>query len=205
MAMSTATKIVAVAAVGVGVYLIATSASAAPKPKKKIVAEPPGDEPPVQPPGSKKRPAGHPSPYGKACYPPKWGGSNAYDQDYWGGGPAGRQQIFDAFTVLGYATPTDRDTMNDLGPDASGKVAGDEGFDAGSALGGDNDVPNPEVKRFQKNYNAVSRWKNFTSGMGGLDEDGLVGPCTLNGIRLVLDNLADGQEWQSVVAAAGNS
>lgn len=191
MAMSTATKIVAVAAVGIGVYFIATSAKAEPPKKKpKIIAEPPGNKPPEPKPTGKKRPPGHPDPYGKACYPPKWGGSNAYDQTYWGGGPAGRQQIFDAFTVLGYQTPTDRDTMNALGPDA--------------ALGGGDDVPNPEVTKFQKDYNKVSRWKNFTSGMGGLDEDGLVGPCTLNGIKLVLDALGD-QSWSSIVTAAGNA
>lgn len=150
-------------------------------PKKASAADLPSV---VQPPAKgSTRPAGDPPPYGKSCMPPAYGGSNAYDKAYWNT----MQKILDAFGMLGYQTPSDRPTMNQLGPDAS--------------LGGGDDVPNPEVTRFQRDYNAVSKWKQFMAGMGGLDPDGLVGPCTLNAIKLVLDNLA-GLQWPQVVAQA---
>ena len=71
--------------------------------------------------------------------------------------------------------------MNDLGPDGN--------------LAGDDDVPNAEVKRFQKEYNAVSRSGRIglltpSKSMGGLDPDGLVGACTLNAISLIVEELS---------------
>lgn len=140
-------------------------------------------------PSSTKKPAGSPPPYGNACFPPDMGGGNAYDVSYWdAGGPVpARQRIFDMFDALGYSTPSNRSTMNDPGPDA--------------ALGGNDDVPNPEVVRFQKHYNSASRLGLFPN-MGGLWEDGLVGPCTLNGGKYVMDQLAanglDGSAWQDL-------
>lgn len=139
--------------------------------------------------GGSKRPTGSPPPIGGACMPPEYGGSNAYDTSFWQSGDVGRQQILDAFSSLGYATPAGRMTMNDPGPDG---ILGSAAKD---------DVPNPEVTRFQKNYNAVSRWGQFAANMRGLDTDGKVGPCTLNGMQLVLNNLA-GLQWPQVVQAA---
>lgn len=140
-------------------------------------------------PTSTKKPAGSPPPYGNACFPPNMGGGNAYDVAYWdaGGAVPARERIFAMFDALGYSTPTNRSTMNDPGPDA--------------ALGGNDDVPNPEVVRFQKHYNQASRAGLFPN-MGGLWEDGLVGPCTLNGGKYVMDQLAanglDGSAWQDL-------
>ncbi len=188
--VSTPVKVLAVAAVGVGVYFIATSAKAEPKKvKKKVVADQPKPPPGIGKPGAPKKPAGFPPPFGKSCYPAKFGGSSAYDDEYWDAGTQAeeRQRIFDTFTILGYATPGDRDTMNAVGPD--------------EALGGGDDIPNGEVKRFQADYNDVSRWKNFIADMRGLDEDGFVGPCTLNGLKLVIDALGE-ESWPEVVAAA---
>lgn len=167
--------LVSAAVVGTGAYLL--------WPKKASAA---GQLPSVQDPkpsGGSSRPAGDPPPYGKSCNPPEYGGSNAYDKGYWNS----MEKILQAFSALGYATPSDRPTMNQLGPNA--------------ALGGGDDVPNPEVTRFQRDYNAVSKWKQFMGNMGGLDPDGLVGPCTLNAIKLVLDNLG-GLQWPQVVSQA---
>lgn len=134
-----------------------------------------------------KRPPGNPSPFGGSCMPEGFGGTGQYDKTFWNS----QQKILDAFDALGYQTPTDRPTMNALGGDG--------------ALGGGDDVSNPEVTRFQKEYNAVSRWGNFLpkTQMGGLDPDGLVGPCTLNGLKLVLDNTGD-DDWEGIVSTASS-
>lgn len=175
--------VAAVAAVSVGAYLL--------WPREAKAGGPPGGTLPPTPSGGGGRqpggrPSGHPPPYGFACFPPDYGGNNAYDKAYWdaGGDTAARARIFEAFEELGYSTPTDRDTMNQLGPD-------DE-------LGGGDDVPNPEVSRFQSDYNSVSRWGKFLTGMGGLDVDGKVGPCTVNALKYVLDNLGN-EEWPDIV------
>jgi len=136
------------------------------------------------------KPSGSPPPYGDSCFPEDMGGTQAYDTSYWDKGGdvvKAREGIFTAFESLGYQTPTDRSTMNDPGPNAE--------------LGGGDDIPNSEVKRFQKDYNKVSRAGKFTPGvkMGGLWEDGLVGPCTLNGLKYVMDNLS-GRDWSDIVA-----
>lgn len=161
--------------------------------KKKSAAPPPGDQdlPPDLPPPptpSPSRPSGHPPPYLKACYPPAYGGSNRYDTAYWeaGGTARARQRIFEHFGGLGYSTPNDRDTMNDLGPD--GKL-------------GEDDVPNEEVRRFQKDYNAVSKKRNVAANMGGLDTDGMVGPCSLNALKYIYD-LGANAEWRALVDEA---
>jgi hypothetical protein len=193
--LSTGAKVAIVAAVGAGVYFVARAVKAKGKEEVQPTPEPEVvPEVPPQPSGqTPKRPSGHPSPYGKACFPPAYGGSNAYDTAYWeaGGTVVARQRIFDHFESLGYQTPDDRDTMNDLGPD--GKL-------------GNDDVPNSEVRRFQKDYNTVSRWGGFLpkSTMGGLDEDGMVGPCTLNGLKLVFENITD-KDWPELKAEAKNS
>jgi len=195
--MSTGAKVAIVAVVGVGVYFIARSVKAKGKDEEKPLG--PSPEPDVVPPTppaptpTPQRPSGHPSPYGKSCYPPAYGGTNAYDTAYWeaGGTAAARQRIFDHFESLGYQTPGDRDTMNDLGPD--GKL-------------GNDDIPNAEARRFQKNYNTVSRWGGYLpkSTMGGLDEDGMVGPCTLNALKLAFENITE-VDWPQLVAEAKNA
>lgn len=165
--------------------------------KAEVVPLTPPGPSPTPPKPSAKRPAGHPPPFGKSCYPPQYGGSNRYDSSFWeqGGTAIARQRIFDLFQRFGYATPGGRDTMNELGPDAS--------------LGGGDDVPNEQVRSFQKDYNAVSRSGKFGESaprqkMGGLDPDGFVGPCTLNALRFIeLELEAKGiDDWQDVVQAA---
>lgn len=123
------------------------------------------------------KPPGSPPPYGDSCFPQSMGGTQAYDHNFWdaGGVVPARERIFNHFEALGYQTPTDRSTMNDPGPDA--------------ALGGGDDVPNAEVANFQKDYNRGSRRKLFPN-MGGLWEDGFVGPCTLNGVKYVMEQLS---------------
>lgn len=145
-----------------------------PPPKKKTTPKPKPKP---------KRPEGHPAPFGGKCYPEDEGGEGLYDKAYWDAGNTAteRARIFEAFEALGYETPSDRDTMNDLGPD-------------GNLAGGD-DVPSSEVKRFQNEYNAVSSSGRIglltpSKKMGGLDPDGLVGPCTLNAISLVVEELS---------------
>lgn len=163
--------------VGAGVAVLGVTAAIILIPRK-AKAQP---APPIDTDEGKRgrggKPAGSPPPYGDACFPQNMGGTQAYDNSFWdaGGTVAARQRIFDAFQSLGYSTPTDRSTMNDPGPDA--------------ALGGGDDIPNAEVRRFQKDYNGASRRKVFAN-MGGLWEDGFVGPCTLNGVKYVLDQLA---------------
>lgn len=164
------------AAVGAGLllYWYATRAQAQP-------TLPPVVEPPRKP----KRPPGHPPPYGSLCRPSAYGGKSRYDTSYWEVGSEDeiRERIFEAFESLGYETPEDRDTMND--PGAPGDGLG--------AAGEVPDLPSEEVRRFQKDYNRASRAK-FLADMGGLDEDGFVGPCTLNAIVYVRENLFD-KKW----------
>jgi hypothetical protein len=170
-----------VAAIGTvaAIILIPGTAKAKPRPTEPTKPE---KKPTRKPPGS-------PPPYGDSCFPPAMGGTQAYDNAFWDKGGnvmEAREGIFAAFEGLGYETPRDRSTMNDPGPDA--------------ALGGGDDVPNSEVRRFQKDYNKVSTAKKFVAqDMGGLWEDGLVGPCTLNGLKFVMDNL-QGRTWSDVVA-----
>lgn len=197
---NTALGVLAVAGAAVGAYfLFGRSANAAEpaKPSPGPSPTPPGPGPVKPSGGSKKRPSGDPPPYGHACFPPEFGGSNAYDQQYWDAGDTAeeRERIFEAFDILGYATPTDRNTMNAVGPDGK--------------LGGGDDIPNPEVRRFQADYNAVSRKGNFLPSMGGLDTDGKVGPCTLNALHLVIleqerrfDVNPKAKIWRELVEAA---
>ncbi len=156
------------AAAGLGLYFWMGKAKAS-----SVVAIPP--EPKRQP---KMRPPGDPPPYGASCR------TGAYDAEFWNS----KDVIFEGFQTLGYQTPSDRDTMNELGGD--------------KALGGGDDVPNNEVKRFQRDYNKVSRRGEFTPNMKGLDVDGLVGPCTLTGMKYVLDNLGANGNWNQIVAGS---
>jgi hypothetical protein len=155
-------------------------------PRTSHAAPPKPDNEEKKPTGSKRPPGEPPNPTGKSCLVH----DDAYDQAYWdqGGTAAARARIFEAFQEGGYATPTDRDTMNALGGD--------------QALGGNDDLPNPEVKRFQNEYNAVSRWGGHRSGMGGLAPDGFVGPCTINGLKYAIIDADTTESWQEIVAKA---
>jgi hypothetical protein len=113
-----------------------------------------------------QRPAGNPP---GNCH------SGGYDAARW----HSRESIEDAFADLGYELPVGRNTMNDLGPD--GKI------------GGGDDLPSEAVLKFQKNYNSASRDGSLGAGAGGLDQDGMVGPCVLAGLGVALDRLGADQ------------
>ena len=68
-------------------------------------------------------------------------------------------------------------------------------------LGGKDDKKSPIVKKFQIDYNIVSKAKMFVSGMGRLSEDGLVGGYTLNAMRYATEKLG-GKHWPDVVKEA---
>lgn len=101
-----------------------------------------------------------------------------YDHSYWEKGSPGASAKFirEHFVSMGYPVLIDETPMNELGRDGK--------------LGGGDDVPNENVRQFQADYNAVSRagvagHPGIPNYMNGLDEDGLVGPNTLNGLQLV--------------------
>lgn len=124
------------------------------------------------------RPGGRPQLPGRPAGDPP-GGCLTFDPSRW----PDRQAILDGFAQLGYQTPTLRDTMNDLGPDGQ--------------LGGGDDIPNPEVAQFQRDYNEHSRRGHLGPGAGGLDVDGFVGPCTVNGLQHAIDTVG-GANWGGV-------
>lgn len=90
-----------------------------------------------------------------------------YSRDFW---PT-QVSIKNRFAELGYAVPTDRNTMNKLGPD--GKI------------GGGDDVYSHVVAMFQDHYNLMSGRQMLGASAGGLKVDGFVGGCTLNAIENV--------------------
>jgi len=101
-----------------------------------------------------------------------------YDHSYWEKGSPGASARFirEHFVSMRYPVVINDTPMNELGPDGR--------------LGGGDDVPNENVRHFQSDYNAVSRaglvgQLGAPSYMNGLDEDGLVGPNTLNALQLV--------------------
>jgi len=100
------------------------------------------------------------------------------------------------FAAFGYIPESNVDDtpMNGLGPDRK--------------LGGGDDEPNADVLDFQEDYNLVSKVNEQTLIWGTLDEDGLVGPHTLNAllhaknqaVDVAQEDLADW--WGALVAAA---
>lgn len=126
--------------------------------------------PPIDPGG---RPNGNP--FGRSCA--------EYNKGFW---PT-QVSIKERFSELGYPVPADRDTMNHLGTD--GKLGG-----TGSAK----DARSDTVAVFQEHYNMMSRRDLLGPDAGGLEVDGFVGGCTLNGIELVL-SMMTGQEWAAAV------
>jgi len=172
---------------GGAVFAIAASSSKKKK-KKKTTEEQNGfeeieieddeeeEELPAAPPS--KRPPGR---------PPGPTGEPGYDTQYWD--PIGAMGIRSHFAEFGYPVDVNDQPLNDVGPDGS--------------LGGGDDLPNETVRRFQNEYNAVSRSKVFASGMGGLAPDGYVGPQTLNALKFIKDNIG-GKRWPDVVRDAAN-
>lgn len=120
-----------------------------------------------------ERPDG--APMGLAC--------TEYNQAFW----PNRQSVLDRFKALGYETPPDRDTMNDLGADAS--------------LGGGDDVRSHAVALFQGHYNLVSGKGSMGPDAGGLADDGFVGGCTLNAMEHLLVFFTP-DEWLAELAVA---
>ena len=99
--------------------------------------------------------------------------------------------------------------MNKLGPKGTLELENKDGTTG--KLGGDDDIGNPIVKTFEKNYNQVSRLnkaeKVFSASMGGLNVDaGFVGPYVLNGLRYAVEQinagLTQGKKWQDLVQMA---
>lgn len=136
----------------------------------------PDQEPAVEaPPTIHPRPPG--DPLGRFCGNENQAGE--YNQNLW----SNLESIKEVFAELGYPVP-DRPTMNELGPDGE--------------LGGEDDIPNPAVEAFQNDYNGAAAAGVLGVQAGGLDRDGLVGPCTLNGLEVVLSHF-DGAAWKGEV------
>ena len=184
--MAKGTGMLALGVLG-AVALVAT------KKKKKAPVPPPIDYETVIPkpapaPNQKTRPMGNP--------PNPAGGP--YDQAYWDAskGGVGRKGIRDHFNRYGYPVDINDFPLNDLGPLGIGDMIDNADGDKGK-LGGGDDKESAVVRTFQRDYNAVSRLGKsgaviagvkVPSNMGGLDEDGLVGPYTLNGLKYILDS-----------------
>jgi hypothetical protein len=174
----------------VGLGAVALLAS---KKKKKttpevVVPETVIPKPPPKPKPDSTRPMGNP--------PNPAGGP--YDQKYWDAsrGGVGREGIRRHFNKYGYPVDINDFPMNELGPKGTGSDIANASGSTGK-LGGADDKPSAAVRNFQRHYNAVSRLGKsgavvtgvkVPSNMGGLDEDGLVGPFTLNGVKYVLDS-----------------
>ena len=182
------------------------------KKKKKAKAaepepyEPSTDEPePYDVPIPTPKPA--PSPTRPAGNPP---GGDRYDPAYWGSTTDERlESIRRHFVELGYQVEVGAWPMNIVGPKGKDVMPVMENTDGtmGKPGGGD-DTANPTVKEFQHNYNMVSRLnraeKIYSVNMGGLGEDGYVGPYTLNGLRTAVEGLPGGKLWSDLILQATN-
>jgi len=92
-----------------------------------------------------------------------------YDTSFWDAGTPeqNRQRVIDVFSQLGY--------------DFNGATKTNGTFKKSGT-----------VKRFQEDYNLVSAAGTLgIPSMGGLAMDGVVGPCTLNAMQLLLYSLDD--------------
>ena len=71
-------------------------------------------------------------------------------------------------------------------------------------LGGEDDKPDGVVRAFQVDYNTVSFLNDiedvYPGNMGGLDDDGLVGPFTLNALRYAIEH--EPAPWGDIVQDA---
>jgi len=116
------------------------------------------------------RPNGNPGPFDCSA--------GQYDETLWESGTAEdrRQRIIDIFEAVGY--------------NFRGKTKADGTFKRSGA-----------VKRFQEDYNLVSRFAGNRldgagpianiSNLGGLEMRGAVGPCTLNALQVVYQNMSE--------------
>ncbi len=127
-----------------------------------------------------------------------------YDGPYWSPSP-GKPRLISIrkhFADFGYPVNVGPWAMNVLGPLGSGEYENEPGSTpAKGKLGGKDDKKSPVVKKFQIDYNIVSKAKMFASGMGRLSEDGLVGGFTLNAMRYATEKLG-GKYWPDVVKEA---
>lgn len=162
----------------------------------------PSDEPtPYIPPTPAPKPT---TPTRPAGNPPR---GDSYDGNYWGATPDERLKgIRQHFVDLGYQVQVIPHPMNFLGPKGGTELVNTDG--SKGKLGGGDDDPNATVKRFQHEYNMVSRLnkadKIYSQSMGGLDEDGMVGPYTLNGLRYAKEGLPGGKTWNDLLLMATN-
>lgn len=182
------------------------------KKKKKKTTTGGGEEPtPYQPEEEEIEPYIPPSPAPKPQTPSRPAGNppggDSYDGDYWGAtGDERLISIRQHFVDLGYPVEVGPWPMNILGPKGNVELTNID--KTKGKLGGGDDVPNATVKKFQHEYNMVSRLnkaeKLYAQSMGGLDEDGYVGPYTLNGLRYAVDNLPGGKTWNDLLLMATN-
>ncbi len=116
----------------------------------------------------------------------------AYDHKYWdksqGGG--GAALIRSHLNMVVPPVPINETPMNNPGPDGK--------------LGGGDDVPNATVRRFQSEYNGISRLgksgavvfgQTVPGNMGTLSTDGYVGPKTLNALKFASDHNLSTVNW----------
>lgn len=145
---------------------------------------------------SSSRPAGN---------PPR---GDEWDANYWGSTTAEQlESIRRHFKQRGYPVEVTAHPMNILGPKGTVEMENSDG--TMGKLGGDDDQPNQVVRKFQNDYNRVSRLnraEKFTPGsMGGLATDGAVGPYTLNGLRHAKEvAAAAGRSWDDLLLMATN-
>jgi len=125
--------------------------------------------------------------------PPNFGAPDAtYDAEIFQE-PSDIREFFAAFGYLP-VSQINNEPMNDLGPDRK--------------LGGGDDVPSEAVAEFQEDYNLVVASNDQGQIWGTLDEDGLVGPHTLNALQQARSQAvgieADGLSawWGDLVAQA---
>ena len=181
------------------------------KKKKKKTAN--GGAEPYTPPenGEEEIPYIPPSPAPKPQTPSRPAGNpprgDQYDGEYWGSTtPERLMGIRQHFVDLGYPVQVSPHPMNILGPKGNFELENIDG--TMGKLGGDDDKPNATVKKFQHEYNMVSRLnkaeKIYPQAMGGLDEDGAVGPYTLNGLRFAKEGLPGGKTWSDLLMMATN-
>jgi len=150
---------------------------------------------PAKPKTDPSRPSGN---------PPR---GDSYDGAYWGGSLNDQLiSIRKHFSDLGYNVEIGPWPMNKLGPKGTVEIQNEDGTKG--KLGGDDDIPNDIVKKFQSDYNAVSKLskadKIYSQSMGGLSTDGFVGPYTLNGLRYAIEGLPAGKIWNDLIMSARN-
>lgn len=190
--------------IGVGaIALLASGSKKKSKPKSDDSYTPP-DETYYEPTPTVKP---KPTPGGKPAGNPPRG--ETYDGPYWDSTPGGPrlESIRNHFKELGYNVNIGPWPMNKMGPKKGSptmEYTNEDGTTGWS--GGNDDVPSAIVKRFQGDYNTVSRLNKaeniYSQKMGGLNTDGLVGGYTLNGLRYAVEGLPGGKTWSDLIQQA---